>query len=308
MVLGVRLLDGGGFDNVAALLDDVELDKAVVAGALVLDGVQLFLVQAVDVPDVPKPGVEEAEVLGGHGGLDAAAAVVAADDNVLDLEVLDGVVEHRGDVEVDVAHQIGDVAVHEGLAGLEARDLLGGDARVAAADPQVLGLLARAEFGEEVWVLGLLLGRPLGVVLEHTVVRLLQVPGDLLVRHDAPEVTFGGGGCDEVGREGLTAGPGVRAAVTLLKAAADSAVEIDVEVEILSKPHRGRGGGNEASAWSRELCEVGAHTSSYHRKGCLGHVSGLCLSSHVGEKGDNRGKNKKKALRLEKSLSLAYAR
>lgn len=194
MVLGVGLLDGGGLDDVAALLDDVELDEAVVAGALVPDGVQLVLVQAVDVPDVPEPGVEDAEVLGGHGGLDAAAAVVAAHDDVLDLEVLDGVVEHRGDVEVDVADQVGDVAVHKGLAGLEARDLLRGDARVAAADPQVLGLLARAELGEEVRVLGLLLGRPPGVVLKHAVVRLLQVAGDLLVGHDAPEVALGGGG------------------------------------------------------------------------------------------------------------------
>lgn len=269
MVLGVGLLDCGGLDDVAALLDDVELDEAVVAGVLVLDGVQLVLVQPVDVPDVPKPGVEDAEVLGRHGGLDAAAAVVAAHDDVLDLEVLDGVVEHRGAVEVDVAHQVGDVAVHEGLAGLEARDLLGGDARVAAAYPQVLGLLARAELGEELRVLGLLLGRPLGVVLEHTVVRLLQVAGDLFVGHDAPEVALGGGGCDEVGREVLTAGPGVRAAGTLLKYAAEIAVEVAVEVEVLSKPHCGRGGGSKASAWSRKLCEVGARTSSYHRKGAL---------------------------------------
>lgn len=152
-----------------------------------------MLVQAVDVPDVPKPGVEDAEVLWGHGGLDAAAAVVATDDDVLDLEVLDGVVEDGSDVEVDVADQVGDVAVDKGLAGLEAGDLLGGDARVAAANPQVLGLLAGAELGEELGVLCLLVGGPLGVVLKHTVVGLLQVAGDLLVRHDAPEVALGGG-------------------------------------------------------------------------------------------------------------------
>lgn len=194
MVLGVGLLNGSRLNDVPALLDDVELDQAVIAGVLVLDGVKLLLVQPVDVPDIPEPGVEDAEVLRAHGGLDTAAAVMAADDNVLDLEVLDGVVEHRGDVEVDVADEVGDVAVHKGLAGLKARDLLGGDARVAAAYPQVLGLLAGAEVGEEVRILGLLLGRPFGVVLEHTVVRLLQVPGDLFVRHDAPEVTLGGGG------------------------------------------------------------------------------------------------------------------
>lgn len=193
VVLGVGLLDGCGLDNVAALLDDIELDEAIIARGLVGDSVEFLLVKSVDVPDVPEPGVEDAEVLGCHGGLNATAAVVTADHDMLDLEVLDGVVENRGDVEVDVAHQVGNVAVHKGLAGLEARDLLGGDARVAAAYPQVLGLLALAELGEELRVLCLLVGRPLGVMLEHTVVRLLQVPGDLFVRHDAPEVAFGGG-------------------------------------------------------------------------------------------------------------------
>lgn len=98
----------------------------------------------------------------------------------------------------------------------------------------------------------------------------------------------------------MTAGPRVRAAATeLLKAAADSAVEVEAKVEVLSKPHRGRGGGSEARAWFGKLGEVGAHTSSYHRKGALATYQSRVFvkSCHVIETGENRDL-KKKALRL----------
>lgn len=179
-VLGIRLLEGGGLDHVAALLVDVELDEALVAGLLVGDGVELLLVQAVDVADVAQPGVHEAKVLGRHGGLDTAAAVVAADNNVLNLEVLDGILDDAHNVEVRVAHQVGNVTVHKGVAGLQARDLLGGDAGVGASDPEILGVLAGRELLEEVRVLGDLLGGPGLVVLKHLVVSLLEIHGDVL--------------------------------------------------------------------------------------------------------------------------------
>ena len=152
-VLLVQLLDGGRLDDVPRLLDDVELHEAVVPLVLLLDGRELLVVQTVDVADVPQPGVEQSEVLGRHGGLDAAAAVVAADDDVLDVQVADRVVDHGHDVEVGGADQVGDVAVDEHLAGFEAGDGFGGDARVGAAwgvsAPSGYGLLYHAN-GEEV--------------------------------------------------------------------------------------------------------------------------------------------------------------
>lgn len=182
LVLGVALLDGSRLDNVAALLLDVELDEAVIALLLVGDGVELLLVQPVDVADVAQPGVQQAQVLGGHGGLDAAAAVVAADDDVLDAEVAHGVVDDAHDVEVGVADEVGDVAVDKGLAGLEAGDLLGGDAGVAATDPEVFGGLALGELGEVARVPFRLLGGPGAVVLEEAVVGLAEIFGDLFGR------------------------------------------------------------------------------------------------------------------------------
>lgn len=196
LVPGVALLDSGRLDNVAALFLDVELDEAIVAGVVVVGGgkgVELLLVQPVDVADVTQPRVQEAEVARGHGGLDAAAAVVAADDDVLDAEVAHGVVDDAHDVEVRVADEVGDVAVDEGLAGLEAGDLLGGDARVGAADPEVLGALAGRELGEVAWVGRGFGGGPGAVVVEEPVVGLGEVFGEL----------GGGGG---VGRGGHVEG------------------------------------------------------------------------------------------------------
>ena len=77
--------------------------------------------------------------------LDAAAAVVAADDDVLHAQDVDGVLEHREAVEVGVHDDVGDVAVDEHLAGREADDLVGRHAAVRAADPEVLGRLLVGE-------------------------------------------------------------------------------------------------------------------------------------------------------------------
>lgn len=186
LVLVPRLLNVSRLDDVATLLDDIQLDQAVVASALVLDRIELLLVKAVHVADVAKPRVQQAEVLGGHSRLDTSAAVVTTDDDVLDAEVLDGVVDHAHSVEIGVAHEVGDVAVDKCLAGLKAADLLGGDAGVGASDPEVLGCLAGGEVLEEVGVdLCLVLG-PGAVVVEEPVVALLEILCDVLFGHCAP--------------------------------------------------------------------------------------------------------------------------
>ena len=59
---------------------------------------------------------------------------------------------------------VGDVAVHEDVAGLEAQDGCLWAARVRAADPENLGVLAACEGGEERWVRGRSAGCPLTVL------------------------------------------------------------------------------------------------------------------------------------------------
>lgn len=102
-------------------LHDIELDEAallrVVARVAALD---LVVVAVVDLADMAKPVVDETEPLAAHGEADAAAAVVPADDDVLDLEYLYSELHHRQAVQVAVHDDIGDVAVHENLARLQA--------------------------------------------------------------------------------------------------------------------------------------------------------------------------------------------
>lgn len=68
---------------------------------------------------------------------------------MLHADVGDGVLDHRGRGQVARVQDVGDVAVDEDVAGLEARDGGLGHARVGAAEPEDLGRLAFGEGGEE---------------------------------------------------------------------------------------------------------------------------------------------------------------
>ena len=99
----------------------------------------------VHVHHVAQPVVDEPVARAFERGLDAAAAVVAADDHVLDAQDVDRVLQDREAVEVGVDDDVRDVAVDEDLARRETDDLVGGNAAVGAADPEVLGCLPRDE-------------------------------------------------------------------------------------------------------------------------------------------------------------------
>ncbi len=188
LVFSVRLLNSSRLDDVSALLYDAQFDEAIVPRRLVADRIQLFLVDAIDVANVPKPGVQQAQILGRHGSLDTAAAVMAAHDDVLDMEMAHGVLDDAHNIEVRVDDQVGDVAVDEGLAGPEARDLLGGNAGIAASNPEILGALSGTQLGEELGVLQLLLGSPGTVVVKHAVMGLLEILGNIRRGHVASDV------------------------------------------------------------------------------------------------------------------------
>ena len=86
-----------------------------------------------------------------------------ADDNVLDLELADGELEHAGEGQVGGGEHVGDVAVDEDVTGLEAEDGGFGDAGVGAAEPEDGGVLGLSEGGEEGGVDGGGVVRPGGV-------------------------------------------------------------------------------------------------------------------------------------------------
>lgn len=168
-------------EDITALLDNVELHQAVVSLVIIGDGIQLLLVNSVDIANVSQPGVEQAHILGCHGSLDTTAAVVAADYNMLDLEVVDSIVDDAHDVEVGADDHVGNVSVDKGLAGLQTSDLLGGNARITASHPEILGGLAGSQTSKELGVVLQPFSGPFLVVLKEALVVLAQVFLDVVV-------------------------------------------------------------------------------------------------------------------------------
>ena len=144
-----RFLHDRRAGDVDDLLDDVELAQAVDAPAEIRDPVQPGPMLGGDVLHVPQPVVDEAVRRVLERRPDAAAAVMADDDDVLDLQDVDGVLEHREAVEVGMHDDIRDVPVDEQLAWRQVDDLVRRHAAVGAPDPQVARRLLGGELREE---------------------------------------------------------------------------------------------------------------------------------------------------------------
>src|SRR5690606_12537502 len=146
------VLDNGGVADVGDLLDDVEFAHAVELGLFARETGDVVAVFVVQVANGAQPAVNQAQLVVTHRCTHAAATVVAGDQNVFDLEDIDGVLDHRQAVEVGVQHHVGDVTVDEQVAGQHAHDLVGRHAGIGAADPEILGLLLLGQLAEEVRV------------------------------------------------------------------------------------------------------------------------------------------------------------
>src|SRR4030095_6058865 len=165
----------GGVADVADLLDHVELAEPREALAFG-ERLELRAMLGAYVLDVAQPVVDEAELVVAQCRLDAAAAVVSAHDHVLHVQHVHRELEHREAVESGVHHHVGDVAVHEQLAGREADDLVGGNAAVRAADPQILGRLLADEALEVGRIAARELSGPAAVLLEEVRELPHQIP------------------------------------------------------------------------------------------------------------------------------------
>jgi hypothetical protein len=79
---------------------------------------------------------------------------------------LDGVLDHGEAIEVRVHDEIGDVAMNEEFAWLQSHDLIGRNAAVRAADPEILGRLLFGQLLKKVRLAGTDVVRPSSVVVE----------------------------------------------------------------------------------------------------------------------------------------------
>lgn len=144
--LEAPLLDGVAHGRVghehrdAAL--DVELGEAegsamaLIVVVVAVRVVELLAVRVAQRLQGHEPGVEHAaDADVAEGGDGAAAPGVPAQHHVLDPQVHDGVLDDRRGVDVGRRHDVGDVAVDEDVARLQAQDRRLGAARVGAAEP-----------------------------------------------------------------------------------------------------------------------------------------------------------------------------
>jgi hypothetical protein len=96
------------------------------------EGVRVLLA---DLAHGLQPDVEDVELVVGKRGFDTTAGSVAAEDDVLDLEVLDAELDGGEEGDVGRVDDVGDVAEHKDLTGLLAQHGGLGDSRVAASYP-----------------------------------------------------------------------------------------------------------------------------------------------------------------------------
>ncbi len=160
------VLDDGRLTDVERLLDDVELAEGVDAlrGRQRLEPGGMAVAHVLDVAD-PVVGQADAPVL--ERGPHPAALRMADDDDVQHLQHLGRELDHREAIQVGMNDDVGDVAVHEQLARHEVDQLVGGDAAVGAADPEIARRLLAEQAGEEAGARGLHLLRPAAVALEQ---------------------------------------------------------------------------------------------------------------------------------------------
>jgi len=142
-----------GMADVGDLLDDVQLAKAVEGGGIPVGGGKMFVMLLADVLEVAQPIIAQAEPVATQGRLHAAAAIMAANNDVTNPQDIDGKLHDRQAVEVGVHDDVGDVAMDKQLSGQQPDDLVGGHTAVGTTDPQIAWELLLRELGEEFGIL-----------------------------------------------------------------------------------------------------------------------------------------------------------
>jgi hypothetical protein len=161
------ILHDRGLADIDHLFQHVQLAQPVLPDAGRQRLAQITLMLDVHVLHMAQPVVGESDTAPRERSMHPGTAVMAAHDHMLDAEDIDGELQHRQAVEVGVHDHVGDIAVNEQFARLQADDLVGWHPAVGAAYPEILGRLLARETLEEIGVAGDARGRPVAVVLEQ---------------------------------------------------------------------------------------------------------------------------------------------
>jgi hypothetical protein len=101
-----------------------------------------------DIADVQQPVINQSQFRVFNRRLHAAAAVVAANDDVLDFQNVNGILNHRKAVEIGVNHQVGDITVNKQFSWLKAGQTFRRHAAVGTSNPEKARVLRLCEFSK----------------------------------------------------------------------------------------------------------------------------------------------------------------
>src|SRR5229473_4131149 len=134
--------------------------------------------------------VHEAAALAVYGRANAATPIVSDHDDVLHLQYVDCELEHGQVIGILRRREVGDVSVHEDLAGIDVHNLIGRHPAIGTSDPQVLGRLLAFEPVEKAGVTRNHPCRPGAVVcfqvVQHDALTKLERDDFSSNRHPAP--------------------------------------------------------------------------------------------------------------------------
>lgn len=147
-----RLLHGTNLEDSVALLDGAELHETLMSFLLRFVAVNDVLVNALSVADVSDPVLQQSQVLILSGSLHRAATIVSRNDDVLHAQHFHGKLDHRQHAQVASNNKVSHVAMYKHFAGTKAKNFIGWDAGVAAANVEVLRHLFTAYLFKEIRV------------------------------------------------------------------------------------------------------------------------------------------------------------
>jgi hypothetical protein len=116
-------LNGSSLVQVHALFNNIQLNQSAVTEFGILKAIQFDPVQAVNVSKVSEPVLKWGRVvISGSGSTNSTTIVVSADDNIRNLQVVDGVLKTRHEVEISVDDHICDVTQDKDRSSILSHD------------------------------------------------------------------------------------------------------------------------------------------------------------------------------------------
>src|SRR5690606_8477128 len=136
MTINPRRLDDRRFGEVIHLLFDIVFHKLVKSLLVIFNRVKFLFMEAIHILDQSQPVVNKTKSLVIERSLNTTTAVMAADDNVANLQDGNSVIEYAQHIHISVRNHVGYVAMDKYLSRTSTYDLIGRETAGTATVPE----------------------------------------------------------------------------------------------------------------------------------------------------------------------------